>query len=275
MPFAFSTLGCPDLALDEVLALATSRAVDGLELRAAPDAIVDVGTDLGARHAARTACEDADVRVLTVASYLGVCDPGEDDAFLASAVDHLRLAADLGAAYLRVFPGRDGAGPDGDVRAVRRLTALTPHAQEHGVRIAVETHDSHPRGVDVAAILQQLDQRIPDHHVEVIWDVLHPWRAGEDPAATLRAVAPWLAYVQMKDADAGPEGALRGVGAGQVPLDVIAALLADRPGLWWSLEWEKLWQPQLAELPDALGDALAWYRHTVVRGDGPADAPSR
>lgn len=264
MPVAFSTLGCPDRTLQEVLELATSRGVDGLELRAAPDAVVHIGLDEDERDAVRSACAAAGVGVLTLASYLRVCDPGDDRAFARDATEHLRLAADVGAAYLRVFPGPDGSGADGDERAVRRLAELAPAARDLDVRIGLETHDSHPRGADVAPILRALDARCPGHGVSVIWDALHPWRAGEGPAETLRAIAPWLAYVQIKDADAGPGGALRAVGEGQLPLDRIAALLADRPDLWWSLEWEKLWHPELAELPQALDGALAWYRHTVL-----------
>lgn len=264
MPFAFSTLGCPDRTLQEVLQLAASRGVDGLELRAAPDTGIHVGMPDGERAAARASCEAAGVRALTVASYLQICEPGDDRAFARNATDHLRLAADLGATYLRVFPGPGGAGADGDARAVQRLEGLVPVARDLGIRIGLETHDSHPRGVDVAAILWTLDELVPEHGVEVIWDALHPWRNGEDPAETLKAVAPWLAYVQIKDADAGPDGALRSVGAGQVPLDRIAAELPHRTSLWWSLEWEKLWHPELADLPAALDDAQAWYRQTIV-----------
>lgn len=264
MPFAFSTLGCPDWTLDQVLELATSRGVDGLELRAAPDTWIHVGLVDAERASVRARCAASGVSVLTLASYLRVCEPGNDEAFARDAVDHLRLASDVGADYLRVFPGAGGVGAEADDRAGRRLAALVPVAQDLGVRIGLETHDSHPRGVDIAAILWALDERAPGHCVEVIWDALHPWRAGEEPAETLRAVAPWLAYLQIKDADAGPDGALRLVGAGQLPLDLIAAELPHRRELWWSLEWEKAWHPELADLPEALDDALAWYRHTVA-----------
>jgi len=266
MPFAFSTLGCPGRTLQEVLELATSRGVDGLELRAAPDAGIHVELDGAQRAAVRGQCAAAGVEVLALASYLRVCEPGDDEEFARDATDHLRLAADLHASYLRVFPGPGGAGADGDDRAVRRLAAIAPTAAALGVRIGLETHDSHPRGSDVAAILWALDERLPEHGVEVIWDALHPWRAGESPVQTLQAVAPWLAYVQIKDAEAGPDGPLRSVGAGRLPLDGIAGELPHRASLWWSLEWEKVWHPELADLPEALDDALAWYHRAVQPG---------
>lgn len=261
MPFAFSTLGCPDRSMQEVLELATSTGVSGLELRAAPDAGVHVGLDDAERARLRTAFEAAGMRVLTVASYLRVCDPGDDGAFVRDAVDHLRLAADLGASYVRTFPGSDADDLEGDARAVRRLSECVATAKSLGVRICLETHDSHPRGSDISGILHMLDQQSPAHEVEVVWDALHPWRAGETPESTLQAIGPWLAYVQIKDAD--DDGVLRKVGDGRVPLDRIAAQLPDRADRWWSLEWEKLWHPEIADLPEALEPALAWYRRAV------------
>ena len=115
----------------------------------------------------------------------------------------------------------------------------------------------------MAAILQLLDAQSPDHCVDAIWDVLHPWRAGEAPSDTARALAPWLGYVQIKDGDAGPDGTLGQLVAGQLTLDRVAAELTGRADLWWSLEWEKQWHPELVDLPQALDGALGWYRHTV------------
>lgn len=72
--------------------------------------------------------------------------------------------------------------------------------------------------------------------------------------------------MQIKDAEAGPDGALRSVGAGRLPLDQIAGELPHREHLWWSLEWEKVWHPELADLPEALDDALGWYHRAIRRG---------
>ena len=35
--------------------------------------------------------------------------------------------------------------------------------------------------------------------VGAIWDVAHPWLAGEEPAETWQALAPYLSHVQVKD----------------------------------------------------------------------------
>jgi sugar phosphate isomerase/epimerase len=272
MPFAFSTLGCPEYTLDEVLDLAVLKGVDGVELRAAPGAIVSVESPPDQIDAVRAACDASGVRILALSSYLRTREAGDDDAFERDMAAHLRVAARLGAPYLRVFPGGIAEDPDGDVRAVRRLATAAPLAAELGVRPALETHDTRRRGAQVARILTLLDERAPGHGVGAIWDAMHPWRAGEAPADTARELAPWLAFVQIKDGDVsdpvtGEDGALREVGDGRLPLDELAALLSDRVGLWWSLEWERLWHPELVDLPTALDSASAWYRQAVgVRG---------
>lgn len=271
MPLAFSTLGCPGAPFDEVVALAHAHGAQGVELRAADGAPVNASMPYGQRRALRGHASRAGIRIIAVDSYLRVCEPGPDDEFLADARAHLRLAGDLGAAGLRLFPGQNGAGPAGRRRAVRRLAALADEANAIEVRLLLETHDSRPRGQDLHPILEDLDRDHPGHGVGVIWDVLHPWRAGETPSETARLIGGRPGYVQIKDARSGPAGELTLVGDGDVPLDEIAAVAPDAKGTWWSLEWEKAWLPDLPELDVALTAAERWFRRCV---DEPG-APSR
>jgi len=274
MPLAFSTLGCPGASLAQVVALARVSGATGLELRAADGEIVHPGMPPGGRRAVAAALSDAGLAVLALASYVRVCAPGEDgregtvDAELASAVD---LAADLGAANVRVFPGAglqpalEGPVPAdmaaADARGARRLNAGAGLARERGVTLALETHDSHPRAADLARILAGVDPGAP---VKVIWDLMHPWRHGEAPERTAGLLADWLAYAQYKDGERipGTSDATPALpGKGSLPLrrmqrlaSGIAAAHGDLDP-WMSLEWEKAWHPELPPLADAL-DAL-------------------
>jgi sugar phosphate isomerase/epimerase len=151
---------------------------------------------------------------------------------------------------------------------VRRLARLAARAVPAGPRILLETHDSHPRGADVRAVLTGLDAVAPGHPCGAIWDAMHPWRAGESPADTAAALAPWLAYVQFKDGTR--DGQVTALGDGAVPLGEIAALVGER---WWSFEWERAWHPHLAPLDVALPAAAAWYRRHVRPRTSPAPAP--
>lgn len=272
MPLAFSTLGCPGDTLAQVIDTARAAAATGLELRAADGDFVHPAMTGPERAAVRTALADAGLVVLALASYVRVCAPdpvgAEEgvDAELVSAVD---LAADLGAANVRLFPGA-GLAPHvpgtslpeelaaADERGARRLAAASAHARARGVTLLLETHDSHPRGADIRRILDLLPAGAP---VRVIWDLMHPWRHDEDPARTAELLSGWLAYAQFKDGvrtTGTNDVTLTLPGDGQLPLRRMQALVAGMSAAqgvsdpWASLEWEKAWHPELPPLADAL-----------------------
>lgn len=256
--FAASTLGLPDAGLDEIVEILTAGGCAGVELRAGENQAVHTGLSQAERAAVKTRLAQARLHPLAVSSYVKICAPGDDQPIVDDLLAHVELAADLGADGVRIFPGGDGdpaAEQDNDERGRRRLR----QARDRGVRLLIETHDSHPRGQDVARLLAPLDDTTT---VGVIWDFVHPWRNGEDPTTTYDAIAPWLAYVQLKDAVPPmerPAPAL--IGAGEVPLDDIRNVLKDYDG-WWSLEWEKAWHPDIPALPEALDSARGWLtRH--------------
>ncbi|NUT07052.1 MAG: sugar phosphate isomerase/epimerase [Hamadaea sp.] len=264
MKLAFSTLGCSGLPLPEVVRLAQETGWPGVELRAAPDEPIHIGLSSAGRAAAKAAL--AGVTPLCVASYVKVAADGDDDACVADALAHADLAKDLGIPAVRVFPGASAPGtgtlsPDAaqssaeaDERAVRRLATIAQRLPD-GVQIWLETHDSHPRGVDVARILQQVD----DDRVRAIWDVLHPWRVGEPLTVSLAALHPYLAHVQVKDVLSPAERTPLPLGAGTVPLrDALDLLRREAYDGWLSLEWESKWHPEAGPLREALIASRAW-----------------
>lgn len=265
MRIAFSTLGCPEAGLDEVTALAREHDVEGLELRIHDDGIVSGHMDRSGREKVRTSISRAGLAVLSLGSYIKVCQPGPDEEVVRQLRSALELAADVGADAVRVFPGA-GMDPTADfygeavteleVRGTSRLAAASPVAEKLGVKLLLETHDSHPRGADIARILAPVGARST---IGAIWDVMHPWRLGEDPAETLDSLGMEFEYVQFKDATIDRQtGELRMTlpGAGDIPLRRILALVeAQTPtgaAPWISLEWEKAWHPELPALSEAL-----------------------
>ncbi|MEU1074880.1 MULTISPECIES: sugar phosphate isomerase/epimerase family protein [unclassified Streptomyces] len=239
--YAFSTLGVPGLPVAEVVRLAVAHGYDGVELRAHPEEPVHPG--IGARQRAEVAAEFAahGVSVLTVAGYARVADPGDTEP-VEALVD---LAHDLGAPYVRVFPGGRG-GPDDDGTAVRRLRSVCAFAAERGVRVLLETHDSHRTGAAVARVLD----RVGSPSAGALWDVMHTWLGGESPADSYAALAPHLGYVQVKEIASAEDTAPLPLGAGVLPLaDALAPLGA---GGWLCWEYEKRWYPEAAALPGLL-----------------------
>lgn len=269
-----STLGSPGEQLEQVIDTLRSAGVAWVELRAAPDALVS--TDLSAveRALIRRRLESSGMGALAVASGVRVCRPGADEEVVCELIDHLRLAADLGAGFVRVFPGlpiRDapfdtvpaalvdrGAA---ETKAAWRLSEAVRRSAALGVCLALETHDSHPRGADVARILERVDEEAR-LRTGVIWDLLHPWRVGEAPASTWQALGSFLSegrgYVQIKDVASRTDLAPVLQGEGVLPLaEALSVLRAGGYTGTLSLEWERTWYPDAVPLSQALPAARA------------------
>ncbi|GHC62926.1 hypothetical protein GCM10010507_45080 [Streptomyces cinnamoneus] len=258
MKLAFSTLGVPGMSLPDVARLAAAYGYDGVELRAHPEEPVHPGLSPAGRAAAALAFADAGVAVLAAAGYARVAAPGPDGPVLKELEDLVRLAADLGAPYVRVFPGGgDLPAAEADEVAARRLATVAPLAADTGVRVLLETHDSHRRAQDAVRILGPVGHG----SVGAVWDVLHTWRGGEEPAASFPALAPHLGYVQVKDVASAEETAPLPLGSGVLPLGACVGTLT-RAGWdgWLCWEYEKRWHPQAADFQQLAGPGAEYLR---------------
>jgi sugar phosphate isomerase/epimerase len=246
--YAFSTLGVPGLPIPEVIALAVANGYHGVELRGHPEEPVHPGIGSRERAAVVDEFKRAGIEILTVAGYARVADASLDDEALREELDGLlRLAADLGARYVRVFPGGgDTDQEEADATAARRLAAAGETAADLGVHILLETHDSHRTGAASARVLGPVGHP----NVGALWDVMHTWLAGEDARTTHAALGPYLGYVQVKDIASADDTTPLALGAGVLPLAEYLALLDDESWVCW--EYEKRWYPAAAELPGQL-----------------------
>ncbi|MGW3019958.1 sugar phosphate isomerase/epimerase family protein [Streptomyces longwoodensis] len=251
MKFAFSTLGVPGLPLPDVLRLATAHGYHGVELRAHPEEPVHPGLGTGEREDVAARLKDAGVELLGLAGYARVAAPGDDEAVLEEIRTLLGLAHDLGAPFVRVLPGgSDAASADeADAIAARRLGTVARDAADLGVRVLVETHDSHPTGADVTRIVGQVGHR----QVGALWDVMHTWLGGEQPLDSYAALSPYLGYVQVKDIVSADDTTPLALGAGIIPLGECVEVLS-RHGWdgWLCWEYEKRWYEDAEPLPGLL-----------------------
>ncbi|MFE3851567.1 sugar phosphate isomerase/epimerase family protein [Streptomyces griseorubiginosus] len=252
MKLAFSTLGVPGLPLADVLRLATTYGYHGVELRAHPEEPVHPGIGLAERADAVAEFKAAGVEVLGLAGYARVAAPGDDEPVVEEIHRLLDLARDLGAGFVRVFPGAasDQSPEDADATAARRLGTAAEYAGDLGVRILLETHDSHRTGADAIRILGPVGHR----QVGSLWDVMHTWLGGEQPSETYAALAPHLGYVQVKDIASAEDTTPVALGAGVLPLAECVEILS-RHGWdgWLCWEYEKRWYEKAAPLEELLG----------------------
>lgn len=252
MKLAFSTLGVPGLPVPDVAHLAVTHGYHGVELRAHPEEPVHPG--IGATERAETvaAFRAAGVEIMGLAGYVQVAAPGDDASVVAGIRELLDLARDLEAPFVRVFPGAsaDQTSEEADATAARRLGTAAEYAADLGVRILLETHDSHRTGADATRILGLVGH----HHVGSLWDVMHTWLGGEEPPTTYAALRTYLGYVQVKDIASAEDTSPLPLGAGVLPLAECVELLS-REGWdgWLCWEYEKRWYESATPLPALLG----------------------
>lgn len=266
MRLALSTLGCPELSLSDAAVFASREEYSGLELRSGPRGTIDVTATADDRRRWRAALAAVDVQAVAVASYVKLCDTQVEDAIVVEAgVAEARLAHDLGAPWLRVFPGGTRGvpcAPDVEKRAGRRLAAIAAGTEELGVTVAVETHDSHPTAHDVLRLLDASGCQ----QVSVIWDALHTWLGGESPEDTSRLLGDRLAYLQVKDVASRDDLAPLALGAGVLPIARCLALIRDAdPDGWVSWEYERAWHPEAPSLKDIGVAGREWMTETLTR----------
>jgi sugar phosphate isomerase/epimerase len=255
MKLAFSTLGVPGLPLPEVLRLATTHGYHGVELRTHPEEPVHLDLRPAERAAVAAEFKASGVELLGLAGYVRVAAPGDDEPVLTELRALLDLARDLGAPFVRVFPGGSSGGAadqspeEADATAARRLGTAAEYAADLGVRILLETHDSHRTGADAIRILGPVGHR----QVGALWDVMHTWLGGEQPSESYAALSPHLGYVQVKDIASADDTTPLALGAGVLPLaECVEVLSRHNWDGWLCWEYEKRWYEAAAPLEDLL-----------------------
>jgi len=215
------------------------HGVGAVQLRCAPDEPVHVGLGRAGRAAVRRELRDAGLELIGLATYVRLADGA------VGLAEHLELARDLGAPAIRLMPGDD------ETAAARSLAQAVERAAGSGVRLLVETHDAFLRGADLRRLLEA-----GGPGVGAIWDALHPWRAGEPPAGTAAALAPWLAEIQIKDVASPADLRPLVPGTGAVPCrEVLAEARAAGFTGPVVLEHEARWYPDAAPIDDAIAGA--------------------
>ena len=260
---SFSTLACPEWSAERVVERCADLGYDGIEWRGGHEGHVSPDWPRRRRRQLRDQMTSNGVAALAVTSYATFTSP--DPAIRAANADdlaaHVRLAADLGAPFVRTFLGwREDAVPDGDLadRIADSLRPVGDFAQPLGVTVVIEPHDDFVTASSVTPVLE----RLSDATFGAIWDIGIAWAEGEVPETTFAELSRWIRYVQLKDGTGrGESWRLTSLGAGDVP--IVRALALARGALPISVEWEKAWHDELAPADAELPHAAEVIRSTL------------
>ncbi len=254
MKLSFSTLGCPNWSLSEIIEHAARMGYDGVDFRGVGAALDITGLPEFTTGLVETRrrLADAGIAVSGVATSArgATADPMETRKHTEEVRRNVALAAELGARVVRVFGGavpKDHTLESIRPRLVENLRMWGDEAAKFGVTIALETHDAWTDSALVAGIVEETAHA----HVGVLWDLANPWFEGrEPPELTCARLARYTVSTHVKDAVRTPDGKHRYVllGEGEVPIREMLERLAHTGYRGYAvLEWEKKWHPELPE----------------------------
>jgi sugar phosphate isomerase/epimerase len=266
--FGFSTIGCPDYDIDQVIGIAKQNGYTGVEIRFIRGT-VDLASleefSPGRIGETRRRFEDAGIDVVGIntgvrmASLEGAVRSKQMEAARAN----LDIAEALGAKYLRVFGGPlpSEQDPERTRDAIAAgLGEIAEATSARGVTTLIETHDA----FCLSSSILDLYKRGASEKLGVLWDTLHTYRHGESGEETWSQLGDRIKLVHVKDSvkatPAGFDFAL--TGEGTVPVMSFVDLL-EQKGFdgYVNFEWEKGWHREIPE-PEV---ALPHFARAVIR----------
>lgn len=181
------------ISIEEVARWAQAHRFQGIELWGAHARNLAADSEYGAEW-----LRGYGLSVLMLSDYLPLDAPSEE---LWAKLDQLSaLARRWGARKLRTFAGRIGsaqASADERGRVVQRLREACLRLADCGQWLVVETHPA--TLADTAESTLRLLQEVDHPALRLNFDVLHVWEGGDEPAAALARLRPYVSHFHLKN----------------------------------------------------------------------------
>ena len=249
MKLSFATLGCPNWKLEQIAANAEAIGFDGVELRGVAGEHLGPDETPAERERIRALFRTHKVAIACIMGYtrFTVTDLKEKAAGRELLEKFIGVAHDIGCPTIRVFGGKlEGTDLAENIRrVVEALKPLAALAEQSKVRLALETHDDWCVGANARAILDGVNSPA----VGMCWDVANSFFV-EPMETTVAAIRGRIFHVHFKDAAREADGKVHSKMPGTGQVDLRKALnLIHGSGYkdYLSFEWEKKWEPALAE----------------------------
>ena len=263
MKLAFSTLGCPEWTLEQILDTACQYGYQGIELRGMqggmlPSDIICLLPEN--REATLKAFEDRGLKLCVYGTSVNFHDPETVEKQYQTALEALQFCADCGIPMMRIFGNE--VKPETEVAQLEQIAAyfekLCAEAEKVNVRPLLEVHGN----LTTIERLRYVAERVHSPAFGIIWDVGHTHATYcTEYESFYRTLKPWICHIHMKDGihENGKLHHLCPVGEGHLPLRGIVEML-EKDGYqgYYSLEWEKKWHPELAEPETAFPAYAEW-----------------
>lgn len=265
MKLSFSTLGCPDWSLREILAIASDLGYNGIEIRGIADEIyapkvAALQGEALENTMAKLKRAGLSVPILTSGAY--IADNPDSEASEFEIKDYVMLASKMGVKYVRIM-GEKTPGPNGTEQfdlICEKYKEFCEFAQGFGIDLLIETNGI----LADSKRMKTLMEKTGAPNMGVLWDIHHTYRFfDETPAETVGNLGKWIKHVHVKDSVKGRNGAITYMlnGYGDVPIDeAYRELKSIGYDGYYSYEWVKRWSRELAEPGVAFFKYLSYMR---------------
>jgi len=252
--YGFTSMGWPEASLAELASLAREFNLDFIEVRALQGTIEL--PDYFASNPLEENPPSIHPPVRMVATNLGLAEATDED--IAHFLRFVDIAILLRAPYVRVFGGYHWGNPlspsqwEQAVRTVKHCRAEIGK-KSAPCEILLETHTAFSSSAMCLKLNEMLDE--PLH---LLWDSHHTWRtAGETPAESWQRIGHLVRHMHVSDSQlrTAPKTGYDCVlpGAGDYPFEELRKLLDEVCYPYGvSLEWERIWHPELPDVRIAL-----------------------
>lgn len=259
---SFSTLGCPEYTLDQVLKTAQKFKMDCVEIRALENEVdlPQYFTEKGITpDQLKQQCKESGIQIAAFNSSLKLTSEKSEWAETLEAWAPWIVAAKVPG--VRVFDGAGEGDFDDWMQQAKSLAQFWKQLKaERGWEfdLIIETHDTLLGSETILEFMKATEGVFP-----ILWDAHHTWRKGGEPwADTWQACHEHIQHIHTKDSIGVPSArhpfTYIEYGKGEMNPEALSKLLLDSKytGVL-SLEWERMWHPYLAPLEDALNDFCA------------------
>jgi len=256
MKISFSTLACPDWNLDKIIKFAVDNSYDGVELRG-KEPHISVNYNKQKRKEIKNKFKENNLEIPCITAYTRFNN--ENSKIRKENINNLKemidLASDLGAKYVRTF-GSEADSPytvEQLINWIREaFEEVDSYAKEKEVKVLLETHDVLSKGEDLIKIFEKSSIE----NCGILWDVAHSIRAGENINQTLNFLEEYIYHVHVKDwinLTYKNEDHYVLLGAGELKIEkLLTGLKEINYDGYLSLEWEKMWHPEIEEADIAI-----------------------
>lgn len=252
---SFSTLGCPDWTLDQVIDFAAQYKYQGVEIRGIQRELnLTASPHFNSERAIAETLKKFNDKYIKIVALGSSCElHHQETAVRQKNIDEAKrfteIAEKLDCPYVRVFPNRfiQGQSHDKTIEFIAAgLSELGNNAKGSGVKILMETHGDLLRCDDILKIMTLVDNK----NTGIVWDFPNMWSAyRESPSLVYSKLGKYICHTHIKDLSTeGEKKTIVFPGKGDVPIfEAIDILAKNNYKGYLSFEWEKLWHPGIDE----------------------------